>query len=498
MRLNQKDIDHLRAQALPARENFIANAWRPAENGRKLDVISPINGKVFTSIAASDASDVDVAVRIARKAFDSGVWPKMAPADRKQVLLKWADLVEANALSLAVMGVRDNGTEIAAALKGEPLAAARVIRFYAEAIDKIGGEITPTRAGILSLIHREPVGVVGAIVPWNFPLMIGTWKLAPALAVGNCVVLKPSEDASLSLLRLAELAAEAGLPSGVLNVVTGEGPIVGKALGLHMDVDVLAFTGSGPVGRKLIEYSARSNMKRVYLELGGKSPNIVFSDAPDLDRAARDTADSIFRNSGQVCVSASRLFVERAIYNDFLAAVAAHAETLRVGDPLDLANTTGAMANARQLEKTVAAVKTAQEQGARLVTGGVRLHELSGGYYHAPTIFADVSTRMEVAREEIFGPVLAARTFDTESEAYVLANETVYGLSSIVWTASLARAHRAVAAIKSGIVQVNCYTGADVTSPLGGMKQSGNGYDRSLYALDKYVNLKSAWIDLSG
>jgi gamma-glutamyl-gamma-aminobutyraldehyde dehydrogenase len=495
VKLNQKNIDILRSKLVPKQSNFIGNKDFTPLSEKVLEVISPIDGKVFSTIAASETEDVDHAVTFARKTFNSGVWANMPPKERKVILLKWADLIEINALRIAVLGVRDNGTEIKMAIKGEPKTAADVIRFYAEAIDKINGEITPTSHEVLSLIQKEPVGVVGIILPWNFPLMVGAWKIAPALAAGNSVVLKPSENASLSLIEITKLAAEAGLPPGVLNVITGEGH-VGQALATHMEVDVIAVTGSGSVGRKLLEYSARSNMKRVYLELGGKSPNIVFADAPDLDRAARDTAQSIFRNSGQVCVSASRLIIEEPIYEDFLNAVAQHASSLVVGDPLNLKNTTGSMANINQLEKTINAVVKAKEQGARLVTGGKRLHHESGGYYHEPTIFADVKSEMDISQQEIFGPVLAARSFKSEEQAYNVANETIYGLSSVIWTSNLSRAHRSIKAIRSGTVQVNCYSGADITSPLGGHKQSGSGHDRSLYAFDKYINLKSSWINI--
>ncbi|MBT7545353.1 MAG: aldehyde dehydrogenase family protein [Kordiimonadaceae bacterium] len=493
--MNQKNIDILRSKLVPKQSNFIGNKDFTPLSEKVLEVISPIDGKVFSTIAASETEDVDHAVTFARKTFNSGVWANMPPKERKVILLKWADLIEINALRIAVLGVRDNGTEIKMAIKGEPKTAADVIRFYAEAIDKINGEITPTSHEVLSLIQKEPVGVVGIILPWNFPLMVGAWKIAPALAAGNSVVLKPSENASLSLIEITKLAAEAGLPPGVLNVITGEGH-VGQALATHMEVDVIAFTGSGSVGRKLLKYSARSNMKRVYLELGGKSPNIVFADAPDLDRAARDTAQSIFRNSGQVCVSASRLIIEEPIYEDFLNAVAQHASSLVVGDPLNLKNTTGSMANINQLEKTINAVVKAKEQGARLVTGGKRLHHESGGYYHEPTIFADVKSEMDISQQEIFGPVLAARSFESEEQAYNVANETIYGLSSVIWTSNLSRAHRSIKAIRSGTAQVNCYSGADITSPLGGHKQSGSGHDRSLYAFDKYINLKSSWINI--
>lgn len=494
--MDQAQINALRAQAAPKGHNIINGEFIAAASGAEMPVISPIDGALLTTIPDSDANDVDRAVSVARSTFERGVWSGMAPVDRKKILQKWADLIEAEALSLAVLGARDNGTDIRMAIKGEPGSAAASIRFYAEAIDKLNGEITPTRPDVVSLIRKEPVGVVGVIIPWNFPLMIGAWKLAPALAAGNSVVLKPSEDATLSTIRVVELAHEAGMPPGVLNMVTGRGATVGAALGLHMDVDVLAFTGSGVVGRKLMEYSARSNLKRIYLELGGKSPNIVFADAPDLAEAAKQTAASIFRNNGQVCVAASRLAVERAVYDDFMQMVQAEAETMRVGDPLDLQNTTGALANAAQLDKTRAAVARATEQGATVLTGGAALHESSGGYYHQPTVLTGVTPDMDVVQNEVFGPVLAARAFDTEDEAVKIANETVYGLSSSLWTSNLSRAHRIGGRIKSGQVNVNCFSGSDVTSPLAGIRQSGNGADKSLHALEKYENLKSMWIQL--
>ena len=308
-----------------------------------MDIISPIDGRVMTTTAAGTAADMGAAIASARAAFEDGRWAGQPPAARKKVLMKWADLVDANALELAVLGVRDNGTEIGMALKAEPGSAAATIRYYAEALDKIYGEIAPTPSGILGMIQKEPAGVVGAIIPWNFPMMIGAWKLGPALAMGNSVVLKPSETASLSLMRMADLALEAGLPPGVLNAVTGQGSVVGKTLGLSMDVDVLVFTGSGGTGRRLLEYAAASNMKRVYLELGGKSPNIVFADAPDLDEAAKVTAGGIFRNSGQVCVAGSRLLVEAQIHDEFVAAVAKATEAMRVGDPLKIGRKIGAV-----------------------------------------------------------------------------------------------------------------------------------------------------------
>ena len=393
-----------------------------------------------------------------------------------------------------MLGVRDNGTEIAMALKAEPGSAAATFRYYAEAIDKVYGDIAPTDPQILAMILREPVGVVGAIVPWNFPLMIGAWKMAAALAVGNSVVLKPSEVASLSLLRLGELAMEAGLPDGVLNIVTGDGATTGAAMAGHMDIDVIGFTGSGHTGRRLLEASARSNMKRVYLELGGKSPNIIFADTQDLDGAAKVSAAGIFRNSGEVCVAASRLLVERPILEQVTAAMVAAAKAFVVGDPLSLDTHIGAVASADQLTSDLGFVTRAKGQGATLLTGGQRIE--GSGFYMQPTILGDVTADMDVFQQEVFGPVLSITPFETEEEALHLANATQYGLAAGVWTRDLSRAHRMVRAIRAGVVHVNTYGGADNTVPLVGVGQSGNGTDKSLYALSEYTNLKTAWIKL--
>ncbi len=412
------------------------------------------------------------------------------------MLHKLADLIEANALELAVLGVRDNGTEIGMALKAEPGSAAGTFRYYAEALDKVYGEIAPTAPGILGLVHKEPVGVVGAIVPWNFPLMIGAWKLAPALAAGNSVVLKPAETASLSLLKLAELAAEAGLPDGVLNVVTGAGSVTGEALAMSMDVDVLVFTGSGGVGRRLLEYSARSNLKRCYLELGGKSPNVVFADAPDLEQAAKVSAAGIFRNAGQVCVAGSRLLVEESIHDEFVEALSRHAAAMKVGNPLDLTTNIGAVNNLTQLEGNLSFVTKAVEEGAEIALGGGRIMEDTGGYFMEPTVLKGVKPSDNVAQNEVFGPVLAVTPFKSDAEAVAIANSTKFGLAAGVWTSNLSRAHNMVRDIQAGVVHVNTYGGPDGTVPLGGVKQSGNGHDKSMHAFDKYFDLKTAWMQL--
>lgn len=494
--LDQSHIDALRSAEIAPRGLFIDGRFRDSVSAERRDVISPIDGRILTSIAEAGRADVDLAVAAARRAFETGKWSRAAPAERKKVMHRIADLIEKHALELAVLGVRDNGTEISMALKAEPGSTAGSFRYYAEAIDKVYGEIAPTAANVLGLVHREPVGVVAAIVPWNFPMMIGSWKIAPALAAGNSVVLKPAEVASLSLLRLAELCAEAGLPEGVLNVVTGKGSVCGEALGLHMDVDVMAFTGSGAVGRRLLEYSARSNLKRCYLELGGKSPNIVFADAPDLEQAAKVSAYGIFRNSGQVCVAGSRLLVEDSIHDEFVARVASIASRMKVGDPLDLSTEAGAVTSEDQLLKNLDFVRRAEAEGGRLEAGGSRILAETGGFYMQPTVFSGIEPAMHLAQEEVFGPVLGVMKFESEADAVSLANATVFGLASAVWTSNLSRAHRMVRAVKAGVVHVNTYGGTDLTVPLGGVGQSGNGHDKSLHALDKYTDLKTAWISL--
>ncbi|RYG90309.1 aldehyde dehydrogenase [Loktanella sp. IMCC34160] len=494
--LDQTRIEALRNSAVPPALHIIDGERRAASDGGTMDVLSPLDGRVLTTMARGTKEDTEAAIAAARRAFDDGRWSSLPPARRKAVMLKWADLIEAEKTELAVLGTRNNGTEIGMAINAEPGSAIATIRYYAEAIDKIYGEIAPTDPAILGLVHREPVGVVGAIVPWNFPLMIGAWKLAPALAAGNSVVLKPAETASLTLVRIAELALEAGMPPGVLNVVTGKGTVVGEAMGLSMDIDVLVFTGSGPVGRRLMEYSARSNLKRVFLELGGKSPNIVFADAPNMAEAVKVTASAIFRNSGQVCVAGSRLLVERSIHDRFVEDLAAFTETMKVGDPLDPSTTAGAVNSLRQLEQDLGFVEEARALGRDIRTGGHRILEETGGYYMAPTIVTGLTPEDRIVREEVFGPVLGVIPFDTEEEAIAIANSTDYGLAAGVWTADLGRAHRMIRAIKAGVVHVNTYGGPDVTVPLGGVKQSGNGHDKSLHAFDKYLDLKTAWIKL--
>ncbi len=493
--LDQDTIDTLCQTSVAPAQNLIDGASCPASDGAVMEVISPVDGSVLTTMPRSTAADAERAIMAARTAFDDGRWCSMAPAARKKIMYRWAELIEQYALELAVLGVRNNGTEIGMALKAEPLGAAQTIRYYAEALDKVYGEIAPTAEGTLGMIHKTPVGVVGAIIPWNFPLMIGAWKLGPALAAGCTVVVKPPETASLTLIRIAELALEAGLPAGVLNVVTGEGAVVGAAISESMHVDVLTFTGSGTTGRRLMEASARSNMKRVYLELGGKSPNVVFADAPDLAQAAKVSAAGIFRNSGQVCIAGSRLLVERSVQAEFTAALLEAMNAMTVGNPLDLGTAAGAINSEHQLNQNLAFLEEARAQG-RTVHGGARILQDTGGFYMAPAIVEDVSPKDRLFREEVFGPVLAITPFDTEEEAISLANGTEFGLASAVWTSNLSRAHRMIAKLQAGVVHVNTYGGADGTVPLGGVKQSGNGHDKSLHAMEKFFDLKTAWIAL--
>ena len=485
---NQKEIDKIRYNSIPEQKLLIGSKWVKAKQGKIQNIISPINGEKISEIQVSDEADVDEAVKSSRAIFEKGQWSNMPPAAKKKVMHKIADLIEGSMLELAVLGVRDNGTEINMAYKAEPGSAAGTFRYYAEAIDKVYGEISNTSNDFVGLIQREPVGVVGAIVPWNFPLMIGAWKIAPALAMGNSVVIKPSEAASLSILRLGEICLEAGLPPGTLNIVTGNGRTTGQALARHMDVDVLTFTGSGNTGRQLLEYSAQSNMKRVYQELGGKSPNIIFSDTDNLEEAAKVSAMGIFRNSGEVCVAGSRLLVEDKIHDEFLNLISNFSSKLKIGDPLNIQNDVGAINSESQLQSDMDFVKKAETEGGIVELGGKRVHEATGGFYMEPTIVSSVKKDMDIFQNEVFGPVLTVTSFSNEEEAVQLANGTSFGLASGVWTTNLSRAHRMIKKIKAGTVFVNTYGGSDNTLPLTGVKQSGNGSDKSLHALDKFTD----------
>ncbi|WP_067815743.1 aldehyde dehydrogenase family protein [Actinomadura kijaniata] len=462
------------------------------DGGGTLPVVSPRDGRVLAEVGDADAATVDRAVAAARRAFDEGPWPRMSPADRGAALLRWADLVERDRDTLALLVSLEMGKPVAEAHGIELRAVVGCLRWYAEAADKQADEAPRTGPDALALVTREPVGVVAAVVPWNFPLTMAAWKLAPALAAGCTAVLKPAEESPLSALRLAALAAEAGLPPGVLNVVNGRGGVAGRALGEHPGVDVLAFTGSTEVGRHFLRYAADSNLKRVWLELGGKSPNIVLPDAPDLDAAADTAAWGIFFNAGEMCTAPSRLLVHRSVAGRVLERVVARAEGMRVGDPLDPATEMGPLVSARHRDRVLAYVDAGHADGARLRAGG----SAPEGCYLRPTVFDRVTPAMRIARDEIFGPVLAVLEFDDLDEAVRLANDTDYGLAAAVWTADLSAAHRVSRALRAGTVWVNCYEEGDMSVPFGGMKRSGHGRDKSLHALDKYTDLKTTWIRL--
>jgi len=475
---------------------FIDGEYRWAASGETFDSISPVDGRFLAKVASTDEADADAAVIAARRAFESGVWRLQAPAARKRVLIRFADLILEHQEELALLETLDMGKPIGDSMAIDVPATANAIRWNAEAIDKLYDEVAPTPHDQLGLITREPCGVVAAIVPWNFPMIMASWKFAPALAAGNSFILKPSEKSPLTAIRLAQLALEAGIPPGVFNVLPGYGHTVGKALALHMDVDVLAFTGSTGVAKQLLVYSGQSNMKRVWLEAGGKSPNVVFADAPDLRAAAVAAAAGIAFNQGEVCVAGSRLLVQRSIREPFIALLLEALQAWKPGHPLDPATKVGAVVDQRQLDNVLRYIEIGKEQGAQLLVGGRRTLQDTGGQYVEPTIFDGVTNAMTIAREEIFGPVLSLISFDTEEEALAIANDSIFGLAAAVWTANLSRAHRFARGLRAGSVWVNQYDGGDMTAPFGGFKQSGNGRDKSLHAFDKYTELKATWIKL--
>ncbi len=476
---------------------FIDGKFQPSASGVTMRCVTPIDGSVVTKISACDAGDVNQAVEAARRSFEKGVWRDMAPRDRRDVMLAFAENIDRHKEELALLETLDMGKPIFNTTHVDLRLVVQAVRYYAEAIDKIYDEIGPSPRDAVSMIVREPLGVIAAVTPWNYPLLMASWKFAPALAAGNSIIMKPPEQASLTMLRTAELAAEAGIPEGVLNVVPGDGEAAGAALALHEDVDGIVFTGSTAVGKLIMGYAAQSNMKRVALECGGKSPQIVMADCPDFDAAAQAAAWAVFYDQGQVCTAGSRLLIQQEIKQAFLDKVATVAKELVPGDPLDPGTRFGAIVDETQMNSVLDYIEKGKNEGATLVCGGGQMLDNSGGYYVAPTVFDGVDNQMIIAQEEIFGPVISAIAFESFDDAMRIANDTMYGLAAGVWTSDVNTAHKAARALRAGNVWVNCWNGSDITAPFGGFKQSGFGRDMSLHALDKYTELKSIWMQLS-
>ncbi len=472
---------------------LIDNKWCSAASGETFEVIDPSTEELLAKVASGDSGDVDAAVRAARRAFDSSEWSRMSARERGRCLYRLAGLVDKHREELAELETRNNGKPISETRGADLPLVIDCLEYYAGLADKIEGDVIPVSGPFLNYVLREPVGVVGQIIPWNFPLLMAAWKLGPALATGCTVVLKPAEQTPLSALRLGELIVEAGFPPGVVNIVPGFGETAGQAVAMHPDIDKVAFTGSTVVGKLIMEYAARSNLKKVSLELGGKAPNIVFADA-DVDAAVDGAVRGIFFNQGEVCCAGSRLFLEKPVHDEFLEKFKTRAEALVVGNPLDPKTQMGAQVSKEQFDRILGYVETGKREGGRLVTGGKPA--ASKGYFMKPTIFADVSNDMTIAREEIFGPVVATLPFEGLEDAITQANSTIYGLSAGIWTRDIGKAHRLAKEVRAGTVWVNCFNHFDAGSPFGGFKQSGIGREMGKYAVELYTQVKSVWIPL--
>jgi gamma-glutamyl-gamma-aminobutyraldehyde dehydrogenase len=472
---------------------FIDGAYVSARSAKTFARISPIDGRVIAQIADCDAADVDAAVAVARRVFEKGEWRDAPPATKKRVLLRFAELIRENGDELALLETLDVGKVIGNSLAVDAPFAADCIQYYAEFADKLVDEIAPTGPNDLALVRREPLGVIGAIVPWNYPLIISAWKIGPALVAGNSVVLKPAEQSPLGGIRLAALAKEAGLPDGVFNVVPGFGEKAGKPLALHPDVDMISFTGSTEVGKLMLRYAGESNMKRVALECGGKSPQVVMADA-DVKAAAEAIAWGIYYNQGETCHAGSRVIAHRSIRAELVAAIAEVARMqIPLGHPFDAASQMGALIEEKHMERVLSYIALGEKEGAKVAFGGKRVMAETGGFYVEPTILDEATNDMRIAQEEIFGPVVVVIPFDDEAEAIRLANQTIYGLGAAIWTADMNVAHRLARAIRAGTVWVNTFDRSSLATPFGGFKQSGFGRDRSPHAIDKYMDFKTVW-----
>lgn len=483
------------AQVLkPEGRAVISGKLCESASGKTFTSENPANGRPLVAVASCGTEDINCAVRSARDSFESGVWSRLAPAERKKTLVKLAELMQQHANELALLETLDMGKPIAESASIDIPLSAACMAWNGEAIDKLYDEIAPTGPAVTALITREALGVVGAVVPWNFPLLMACWKVGPALAAGNSVVLKPAEQSPLTAIALGKLALEAGIPPGVLNVVPGFGETAGKALGLHSDVDAISFTGSTEVGRLFLRYAAESNMKHVSLECGGKSPHIIMADCTHLDDAVRAAAFGIFYNQGEVCNAGSRLLIHEAIKENFLEKLIAFSARFSPSDPLDPETKMGAIVSRPQLERILHYIDVAQSEGASLLVGGTRMRTETGGYFVAPTVFDKVDNQMQIAQEEIFGPVLSTITFRSEEDAVRIANDTMYGLAAAVWTSDIDVALRTSKRLRAGTVWVNCFDEGSISVPFGGFKQSGFGRDKSLHAIKKYTDLKTTWI----
>jgi len=487
------EVENIARRLTLPNKAFINGRFRAATSGKTLPTTNPATGERLTDIAACDATDVDIAVKSARAAFDAGNWSQLHPGERKAVLLKLAELMEQEVVPLAVLESLDSGKPFSECLAVDVPETIHVLKWHAEAIDKLYDQSAPVGSGAMALVVREPIGVVGCVLPWNFPLLMLAWKIGPALAAGCSVIVKPAEQTSLTALRVAELAYEAGVPAGVLNIVTGGGQEVGEPIGLHADIDMVSFTGSTATGRRFLHYAAESNLKKVVLECGGKNPAIVFDDADDLNSVVANVLNGAFWNMGENCSATSRLLVQEGIKDKLLALMAEQIGQWRMGNPLDPQNRLGSLITADHFYKVSGYLETARNEGLRIVQGGAT----EGGIYVQPTVIDGVTPESALFREEIFGPILCVTTFETEAEAVTLANDTDYGLAASVYTGKLNRAIRVSRAIRAGTVTINCFGEGDATTPFGGYKQSGfGGRDKSVFALDQYTELKTIWIDV--